>query len=67
MTVYPDLDSTKAVKQVLQTGLDCRNHLIQTLTGCTGDVILGVAGKLSGASLATSIALTVVLSLLKSL
>lgn len=41
---------------------------MQTLTGCTGDVVFGAAvGTLTGGGLALKIALEVALSLLKSI
>ncbi|KAL9039043.1 MAG: hypothetical protein Q9214_005036, partial [Letrouitia sp. 1 TL-2023] len=43
MTVSTDLISLKSLKQVAQTSGLCIEKLIQTLTGCTGDVILGLS------------------------
>jgi hypothetical protein len=67
MTVNTDLVSLQSLKQVAQTSGLCIKSLIQTLTGCTGDIVFGATvGTLAGTGLATKIALTVALSLLKS-
>ena len=68
MTVGTDLFSLQSLKQAAQTAGLCLEHLIQTLSGCTGDIVIeGVEGvTLPGASLATKIALKVALALLQS-
>ena len=67
MTVNTDLVSLQSLKQVVQTSGLCIQNLIQTLTGCGGDVVFGAAaGELLGAKLATKIAISVTITLLKS-
>lgn len=66
ITVNTDLVSFQSLRQVAQTAGLCIDNLLQTLSGCSGDVVFGAAaGGLAGGGLAKKIALTVAITLLK--
>ena len=65
MTVGTDLFTLASAKQVAQTAGLCLTKIIETLSGCTGDVVFEAVPALASASLATKIALKVALKFFK--